>query len=62
VLRKVLVGYQWEERPLFLGRLYALVQGNARDRKQEGVHWGAGRGEGIGDFPDSICNVNEENI
>jgi hypothetical protein len=26
-----LVGHQWEERPLVLRRLYAPVQGNARD-------------------------------
>jgi hypothetical protein len=26
------------------------------------VGYGAGQGEGIGDFPDSIWNVNEENI
>jgi hypothetical protein len=38
----------------FLGRSYALVQGNARARKQEWVGWGAGQGEGIGEFQDSI--------
>jgi hypothetical protein len=30
-----LVGYQWEEKPLDLGRLYAPVQGNVRARKQK---------------------------
>ena len=45
-----LVGHQWEERPLVLQTLYAPVQGNARARKQEWVGWGAGQGEGIGDF------------
>jgi hypothetical protein len=49
-----LVGHQWEERPLVLQRLYALVQGNARARKQEWVGWGAGQGEGIGGFGDSV--------
>ena len=39
-----LVSHQWEERPLVLQRLYALVQGNARARKQEEVGWGAGWG------------------
>jgi hypothetical protein len=29
-----LVGHHWEEGPLVLQRLYAPVQGNARDRKQ----------------------------
>jgi hypothetical protein len=57
-----LVGHQWEERPLVLQRSYAPVQGNARARKQKWVGWGAGQEEGIGDFWDSIWNVNEENI
>jgi hypothetical protein len=30
-----LVGHQWEERPLVMQRLYALIQGNARGRKWE---------------------------
>jgi hypothetical protein len=49
-----LVGHQWEERPLVLRRSYAPVQGNARARKQEWVGWGAGQGEGLGNFWDSI--------
>jgi hypothetical protein len=49
-----LVGHHWQERPLVLRRLYAPVQGNARARKWEWVGWGAGLGEGIGDFRDSI--------
>ena len=49
-----LVGHQWEERPLVLQRSHAPVQGNARARKLEWVGWGAGWGEGIGDFQDSI--------
>ena len=49
-----LFGHQWEERPLVLGRSYAPVQGNARARKQEWVGRGAGLGEGIGNFQDSI--------
>ena len=43
-----LVGHQWDERPLILQRLYALVQGNARARKREWVGWRAGQGNGIG--------------
>jgi hypothetical protein len=35
---------------------------NARARKQKWVGWGAGQGKCIGDFRDSIWNVNEENI
>jgi hypothetical protein len=57
-----LVGHQWKEGSLAFQRLYAPVQGNARAKKQEWVGWGAGQGEGIGDFGDSIWNVNEKNI
>jgi hypothetical protein len=49
-----LVGHQWEERPLVLRRSYAPIQENARARKQEWVGWGAGKGDGIGGFGDSI--------
>jgi hypothetical protein len=46
--------------PLDTQTLYASVQGNARANNWE---WGGRgvRGEGIGDFWDSIGNVNEEN-
>ena len=36
------VSHQWEERPLVLQRLYTIIQGNTRARKQEWVGWGAG--------------------
>jgi hypothetical protein len=53
-----LVGHQWKKRPIGLLNLYSSVQGNARAKKWEWV----GRGEGgMGDFWDSIGNVNEEN-
>jgi hypothetical protein len=39
---------------LVLQTLYAPVQGNARAKKWEWVGRGAGQGEGIGDFRDSI--------
>jgi hypothetical protein len=41
-----LVGHQWEERPLFLGRLYVPVFRNARARMQEWMGWEAGQGVG----------------
>jgi hypothetical protein len=42
--------------------LYASVQGNARAKKWEWVGRGLGSGEdSMGDFWDSIGNVNEEN-
>ena len=47
-------GHHWEERPLVWQKLYALVQGNTSARKWEWVGWGAGWGEGIVDFWDSI--------
>jgi hypothetical protein len=43
--------------PLDLQTLYAPVQGNARAKKWKWV----GNGEDMGDFWDSIGNVNEEN-
>jgi hypothetical protein len=49
-----LVAHHWEERPLGLATLYAPVQGNARAKKWEWVGRGAGKGEGIGNFRDSI--------
>jgi hypothetical protein len=54
VAEAYLVGHQCEERLLVLQRSYAPVQGNARARKREWVGWGAGQGEGIGGFGDSI--------
>jgi hypothetical protein len=39
-----LAGHHWDERPFFMGRLYAPVQGIARARKWEWVCWGAGWG------------------
>ena len=47
-----LVGHQWEERSLVLQTSYA--RGNTKAKKWEWVGKGAGRGEGIGDFQDSI--------
>jgi hypothetical protein len=51
----------WSVEVSDLISLYAPVQGNARAKKQEWVGRGAGQGEGIGNFPDSIRNVNKEN-
>ena len=49
-----LVGHHWEERPLGIANFICLSTGNARARKEECMGWGAGWGEGIGDFGDSI--------
>jgi hypothetical protein len=40
--------------PLVLKTVYALVEGNARAKKQEGVGRGAWQGEIIGNFRDNI--------
>ena len=50
-----LVGHQWKERPIGLANFICLSTGNTRAKKWEWV------GEGVGDFWDSIGNVNEEN-
>ena len=54
-----LVGHHWKEKPTVMQTLNAPVQGNARAKKWEWV--GRGVGGGMGDFWDSIGNVNEEN-
>jgi hypothetical protein len=46
--------------PLVLQTIYVSVQGNTRAKKWEWVGSRFGR-EGMGDFWDSIGNVNEEN-
>jgi hypothetical protein len=55
-----LVAITEKRGPLDLQSLHAPVQGNARTKKWEWVGRGV-RGEGMGDFCDSIRNVNEEN-
>ena len=56
VIEDGLVGHHWigKRGPLVLQTLYAPVQGNARAKKREWVGRGAGSGEGIGNFWDSI--------
>jgi hypothetical protein len=49
-----LVGHHGEDRLLGLANLFVPVQGNTRAKKQEWVGRGAGLGEGIGHFQDSI--------
>jgi hypothetical protein len=54
-----LVGHHWEERPLGLANFICLSTGE-RQGQEVGVG-GEGSGGGLGDFWDSIWNVNEEN-
>ena len=49
-----LVGHHWKERPLGLANFICPSTGNTRAKKWEWVGRGAGRGEDIGDFWDSI--------
>ena len=50
-----LVGYQWKERPIGRADLICLSTGERQAKKWEWV------GERVGDFWDSIGNVNEIN-
>jgi hypothetical protein len=54
-----LVGHHWEERSLGIANFICPNTGE-RQGQEVGVG-GEGRGEGRGDFWDSIGNVNEEN-
>jgi hypothetical protein len=54
-----LVGHHWEERPLGLANFIWLSTRELQGQ-EVGVD-GEGRGESVGDFWDSIGNVNEEN-
>ena len=55
-----LVGHHWEERPLGLTNFICPSTGECQGQMWEWVDRGVGR-EGMGDFWDSIGNVNEEN-
>jgi hypothetical protein len=56
-----LVGHHWEERPLGLANFICLSTGECQGQEVGVVGKGAGVREGMGDFWDSIGNVNEEN-
>ena len=49
-----LVGYQWEESTLGLANFICPTTGKDKGQEVEWVGSGAWRGEGIGDFWDSI--------
>jgi hypothetical protein len=56
-----LVGHQWKERPIDRADFICLSTGE-RQGQEVGVGWcGSGVWEGVGDFWDSIGNVNEIN-
>jgi hypothetical protein len=54
-----LVGHHWQERPLGIANFMCPSTGECQG--QEWVCRGAGWGEGIGNFQDSILNVYKEN-
>jgi hypothetical protein len=51
-----LVGHHWKERPIGLANFICPSTGERQSQKV-----GVGRWKGMGDFWDSIGNVNEEN-
>jgi hypothetical protein len=58
VSEESLVGHHWKERSIGLANFICLSITGPRS----GSEWvGEWRGEGMGDFGDSIGNVNEEN-
>ena len=62
ILRRNEVFTLWSGREAPWSCKLYMPQGNARAKKWEWVDRGAGQGEGIGNFQDSIRNVNKENI
>jgi hypothetical protein len=55
-----LVGHQWKERPIGFANFICPSTGERQGQKVEWVGRGVG-GKDMGDFWDSIGNVNEEN-
>jgi hypothetical protein len=55
-----LVGHHWKERPIGHANFVCPSTGNTRAKKWEWGSRGVG-GESMGEFWDSIGNVNEEN-
>jgi hypothetical protein len=53
-----LVGYHWKERPIGLSNYMPQYMGTPGPKSGSG--WVGDWGEGMGDFWDSIGNVNEE--
>ena len=60
VSEDVLVGHQWKDKPIGLANFICLSTGEHQGQ-EVGVGGQGSWGEGMGDFWDSIGNVNEEN-
>jgi hypothetical protein len=56
-----LVGHHWKERPIGRADLICLSTGEHQGQEVGVVVWGEWVWEGVGDFWDSIGNVNEIN-
>jgi hypothetical protein len=61
VSRDGLVGHHWKERPTGQANFICPSTGERQGQKGGWVDRGVGGGVGMGDFWDSIGNVNEEN-
>jgi hypothetical protein len=55
-----LVGHHWKEKPLGLANFICLSTGERQGQEVGVGGYGSRVGEGMGDFWDSIGNVNEE--
>jgi hypothetical protein len=55
-----LVGHQWKDRPIGLANFICLSTGEPQGQEVGVGGYGSGGG-GMGDFWDSIGNINEEN-
>jgi hypothetical protein len=56
-----LIGHQWKERAIVLAKFICLSTGEWKRQGQEVGLGGKGSKGVLGDFRDSIGNVNEEN-
>lgn len=57
-----LIGHHWEERPLGLTNFICCSIGEQQDQGEVFGGRREGSGKGIGNFWDSIGDVNDENI
>jgi hypothetical protein len=56
-----LVGHQWKERPTVCANVICLITGKCQGHEVGVGGWRECVGEHVGDFWDSIANVNEIN-
>jgi hypothetical protein len=55
------VSHQWKERPIGRANFICLSTGECQDQEVRVGGWGEWVGDHVGDFWDSIGNVNEIN-